>query len=74
MVSLNPDFNFCISFALSSDVKVTTETYNLVSVNAKVISLFASEMTHSAGRLRIRLISQLIKGITRFLQKFLQVF
>ena len=74
IVHVNPEFNCCISFALSSVDKVTTGTQCFVSVIANIVSSFtlALEITQLANQVRMRLISQLIYGISRVLQKVLK--
>ena len=46
----------------------------MVSVIAKVVTLLPSEMTQLSEQVRIRFTSQLIKGISRLLQKLLKYF
>ena len=69
---MNPDFNCYRNFVLSWVDKVTTETWSFVPVIAKAVTLSPLEITQFADQVRIRLISQLIKGILRVLQKLLQ--
>ena len=45
-----------------------------MSVIARVVALLPSQITQFADQVRIRLISQLIKGISRVLQKLLSYF
>ena len=71
---MNPDFHCCNNFTLSLVHKVTTGTQRSVSVIAKVVTRFPLEMTKFADQVRIRLILQLIKGISRVLQKLLKYF
>ena len=54
--------------------KVTTRTLSFVSVILKVVSQFPLEITHFSDQVRIRLSSQLIKGISIVLQKLLSYF
>ena len=79
IVLLNPDFNCSNSFWSFSADKVTTGTYNLQSV----ISNFAGELIAAAGgplkalptsahsfyQDKITVISQLINGMSKLLQK-----
>ena len=46
----------------------------MVSVIAKVVTLLPSEMTQLPEQVRIRFTSQLIKWISRLLQKLLKYF
>ena len=71
---MNPDFNCCNSFVLSLVDKVTTGRSSFVSVHGKVVTLSPSEITQFADQVTIRLISQLIKSISRVLQKLLNYF
>ena len=71
---MNPDFNCCNSFVLSLVDKVTTGRSSFVSVIGKVVTLSPSEITQFADQVTIRLISQLIKSISRVLQKLLNYF
>ena len=71
---MNPDFNCCSNFVLSWVDKVTTVTKKFVLAIAKFIALSPSEITQCAGQVRIRLSSQLIKGISGVLQKLLKYF
>ena len=76
IVRFNPDFNCCNSFAISSVDKVTTGTWSFVSVIANFAAWFAAalDVTQFADQVRMRLISQLINGISRVLQKLLKYF
>ena len=71
---MNPDFNCCNSFVLSLVDKVKTGRSSFVSVIGKVVTLSPSEITQFADQVTIRLISQLIKSISRVLQKLLNYF
>ena len=71
---MNPDFNCCNSFVLSLVDKVTTGRSSFVSVIGKGVTLSPSEITQFADQVTIRLISQLIKSISRVLQKLLNYF
>ena len=71
---MNPDFNCCNSFVLSLVDKVTTGRSSFVSVIGKVVTLSPSEIAQFADQVTIRLISQLIKSISRVLQKLLNYF
>ena len=64
----------CYSFVLSWVDKVTTGAQSFVSVIANFIVPVAEEVTQSAEEVRMRLISQLIKGISRVLQRLLKYF
>ena len=66
---LNPYFKSDSNFVLSWVDKVTTGTSTFVSVIAKVVALYALQMTQFSYEVRVRLISQFIKGISRVLQK-----
>ena len=63
------DFNCCSDFELSWIVKVTIEIESFVSVTAKVVTLFPSEIAQLAGQDILRLIIDLIKGISRAIRK-----
>ena len=63
------DFNCCSDFELSWIVEVTIETESFVSVTAKVVTLFPSEIAQLAGQDILRLIIDLIKGISRAIRK-----
>ena len=69
VVCLNHNFYDSNSFAFSCVDRITEGTSRIVSAIAKVVALSASEMTQFADQVRIRLISQLISGISRVLQK-----
>ena len=73
---MNPDFSCCNSFALSWVDKVTTGTWSFVSVIASVFAWFtaALDITQFAGQVAMRLISQLVNGSSRVLQKLLIYF
>ena len=74
IVFLKPDFSYCNNFSLSLVDKVTTGTYNFVCI----ISIFPSPVelatTQPLDHVKIRLASQLIKGISSVLQKLLKYF
>ena len=59
---------------MSSVDRVTTETRSFVLVTANFVAPVAAEITQSSDQVRIRLISQLIRNISRVLQKLLQYF
>ena len=69
-----PDFNSCSDFVLSWIVKVTIETESFVSVIAKAVTLFHSEIAQLAGQDILRLILHLIKGISRAIKKWFKIF
>ena len=64
-LELQPDFNCCNSFALSWVDKVTTGTLNFVSDIANFDDLVAEEITQFSDNVKMRLISQINKGISR---------
>ena len=77
IVLLKPDFNCSNTFALSWVDKVTTTTWIFVSVIENVAPWFATSVetiTQFADQVKIRLISQLVKGISRVLQKLPKYF
>ena len=76
IVYLNLDFNCCNNFALSSIDKVTTGTKRFCISYCKFVAWFSAalDITQFAGQVRMRLISQLINGISRVLQKLLKYF
>ena len=71
---LKPDFNCCNSLALPCVDKVTTGTYNFVSVIANVPAPVELVITQVDEHVNIKLTSQLIKDISRVLQKLLKYF
>ena len=71
---LKPDFNCCNNFALSCVDKVTTVTYNFVSVILNVPAPVELVITQVDDHVKIKLTSQLIKGISRVLQKLFKYF
>ena len=72
IVLLKPDFNCCICFALSWVDKVATGTQSFVSV---ILNLVAPvESNALSDQFKMRLISQLINGISRVLRKLLKYF
>ena len=74
IVLLKPDYNCCNSFALSWVGKITTRTRIVVSVIANFSTPAESVITQVDEQVRMRLVSQLIKGISRVLQKLLKYF
>ena len=74
IVFLKPDFNCWSNFSLSLVDKVTTRTYNFVSVIANFPSLVELRITQSLDHVSIRLTSQLINDISSVLQKLLKYF
>ena len=74
MVYSKPDFNSSSSFALSRVEKVTTRTNSLVSVILNVPTPVESVMISFVDQVSCRFISQLIKDISRVLQKLLKNF
>ena len=86
IVLLNPNFNYSKSFISFSFDKVTTGTYNVVSVilnsnpvGATIAGLAAACIVISAkiqflDQVKINSISQLISGIFKLLQKLLKCF
>ena len=71
---LKPDFGSQSNFSLSLVDKVTTGTYNFVSVIANFSSPVELVIPQSLDPVKIRLISQLIQGISAVLQKLLKYF
>ena len=73
---MNTDFNCCNSFVLLSVDKVTTGTQSFASVIVNVVAWFAAalDIKQLAEHVKMRLISQLINGISRILQKLLKYF
>ena len=67
IVRLNPNFSGCSGFILSV-------TQSFVHIIAKAVTLFPSEITQFSDQVRIRLICQLIKDISRVIQKLLKYF
>ena len=63
---LNPDSNYCSSYGLSPANKVT----NIVARFTAVLD----DIKQFADQVRVRLISQFISNISRFLQKLLRYF
>ena len=77
IVLLKLDFNYFNSFALSRVDNVTTGTSSFLSVIVNVdilMAIGASIVKQFADQVRIRLIPQLINGISRVLQKVLKYF
>ena len=73
------DFDCCNIFTLSLVGKVTTGTVVksfkiCLQLCYKVVTLFTSKMIQVADQVRIRLISQLIKGILKVLKKLPKYF
>ena len=71
---LNPGFNSCSNFVLSWVDKVKKETKSFVWVTANIVALVAEEITQFWDQVQTRLISLLIKDISRVLQKLLKYF
>ena len=74
MFFIKPDFSCWSNFSLSLIDKVTTGTYSFVFVIANFPSPVELVITQSSDHVKIRLTSQLIKGISSVLQKFLKYF
>ena len=74
IVFLKPDFSCWSNFSLCLVDKVTTGTYNFVSVIADFPSPVGLVITQSLDHGKIRLTSQLINGISSVLQKLLKYF
>ena len=74
IVFLKSDFNCWSNFSLSLVDKVTTGTYNFVSVIVNFPSPVELVITQSLDYVKIRLTSQLVKGISSVLQKLLKYF
>ena len=77
IVLLKPDFKCGNNFELSWVDKVTTGTWRFVSVNVNVEFWFATLVliiTKFPDHVKISSTSQLIKGISRVLQKLLKYF
>ena len=74
IVFLKPDFSCWSNFSLSLVDKVTTGTYNFVSVISNFPSPVELVITQSLDYVKIRLTSQLINGISRVLQKLPKYF
>lgn len=72
MIFLNPDFSYSNSFVLSWVDGVTARTWRFVFVILNVAALSALQMIQLADHFIIRLISQLIPGISNVLQKLLK--
>ena len=79
IVILNPDFNCSNNLLSFSADKVTTGTYNLQSVISnfasvgELIRFAAAAGTHSFYQDKINVISQLINGISKLLQKLINI-
>ena len=69
-----PNFNCCNTFLSSWVDKVTTGTYSFILVIANAVVWFAAalDITQLLDKVRLRLISQLINGISRVLLKLLK--
>ena len=67
--ALQPDSS---SFAWSWVDKVANGTWSFVSVIANVVALVSLDNTNLTDQTKMRLISQLVKGILRVLQKLLK--
>ena len=74
IVLLKPDFNCLSNFSLSLVHRITTGTYNFVSVIANFPSPVELVITQFLDHVKIRLTSQLINGISSVLQKLLKYF
>ena len=86
IVFLNPDFNFSKIFMSFSFDKVTTETYNFVSVilnfvldgatiaESEAVSTVILAETQFLDQDKINSTSQLISGILKLFQKLLKYF
>ena len=74
IVLLKPDFNCSRRFALSWVNKVTTGTWRFVSVIPNIASFVSFGNTHLLEQVKMRLIYQLIIGISGVLQKLLRYF
>ena len=75
--SFKPDFNCSSSFILPWVDKVTIWTWSFVSVivnSGSWVSIGLPIIKHLLDQVRIRLISQLVNGISRVLQKLLKYF
>ena len=71
---MKPAFNYFTSFALSLVNKVTTGRQSFVSVIANVVTWFAEALgnkTELTDPVKMRLISQLINGISKVRQRLL---
>ena len=73
-VFLKPDFSCRSNSSLSLVDIVTTGTYNFVSVISNFPSPIELVITQSLDHVKMRLISQLINGISSVLQKLLNYF
>ena len=71
---LKPDFNCCNNVALSCVDKVTTGTYDSVSVISNFPSPVELVITQVDENVKIQLTSQLINDISRVLQNLLKYF
>ena len=71
---LMPNFNCCNTFLSSWVDKVTTGTYSFILVIANAVVWFAAalDITQLLDKVRLRLMSQLINGISRVLLKLLK--
>ena len=69
-----PDSNCFNSFTLSSVGKVIIGTLSFVSVISNSVIPTAEEITHFLDQVKLRLISKLINGFSRVLQKLLKYF
>ena len=74
IVLLKPHFNCSSRSALSWVDKVTTGTSSFVSVILNFVFPVAVEITQFSDQVKMRLISQLINGISGVLQKLLKYF
>ena len=71
---MKPDFSCSNNFALACVDQVTTGTYNFVSVISNFPSPVELTITQVDDHVKIKLTSQLIKGISIVLQKLLKYF
>ena len=72
VVYLKPNFNCCNSFAISGVDKVTTRTQSFISAIANFVAFVSLDNIHLLDQ--IKLISQLIKNISRAIWKLLRYF
>ena len=70
--SFKTRFSYFNSFTLSPVDKVTTGTQSFVPVIENSVFPTAEEITHFLDQVKSRIISQLINGISRVLQKLLK--
>ena len=72
IVLLKPDFNSYDSFALSWVDKVTKGTWSFVYIILNFVAPVTEEIVQTSYQVKMRLISQLVNGISGVLQKLLQ--